>query len=79
MNQLTDGDATAFRHRTLNARKGQACLNMGISTGAEEVPAVASPGSGGSRTNPFKWRWETPLKFEVRSGNMEGYYFRTSS
>jgi hypothetical protein len=71
MNQLTDGDATAFA-TDLNARKGQLAEYGAFLTGAEEVPAVMAPGSGAARITQVDGN---TLKFEVRVANMTGIIF----
>ncbi len=72
-NQLTDADATASSSETdPNARKGQVAEFGAFLTGAEEVPAVMSPGSGAARITQVD---ASTLKFEVRVANTTGIIF----
>jgi hypothetical protein len=71
MNQLTDGEVMAFASDP-NARKGQIAEYGAFLTGAEEVPAVMSPGSGAARITQVDGN---TLRFEVRVANTTGIIF----
>lgn len=71
LNQLADGEEAAFAN-DINARKGKLVEYGAFLTGTEEVPAVASPGSGAARITQVDGN---TLKFEVRVANTTGIIF----
>ncbi len=73
MNQLSDENSAALASDDdPNARKGKLAEFGAFLIGTEEVPSVASPGSGAARITQVD---ASTLKFEIRVANTSGIIF----